>query len=67
MKIKDLLKFNPEAELELLGTDYLPIELTIYGWSSDDCDDSVDTRCNTKTVHLIPSGLEHKYSTEAES
>ena len=67
MKIKDLLQFNPEAELQLLSTDYLPIELTVYGWSSGDCDGSVDTRCNTTEVHLIPSGLEHKYSTEAEA
>lgn len=66
MKVKDLLSFNPEADITLLGTDYVPIELEIYGWSSGDCDDSVDTRCNTTDVSLIPSGLEHKYRPESE-
>ena len=65
MKIKDLLQFNPEAELRLLGTDYLPIDLSIYGWSSPDTNE--DTKGITTEVHLIPSGLEHKYSTEAEA
>lgn len=32
MKIKDLLSFNPEAELQLLGTNYIPADLSIYGW-----------------------------------
>ncbi len=65
MKIKDLLQFNPEAELQLLGMDYIPIELSIYGWSSPDTNE--DTKNITTEVHLIPSGLEHKYSTEAEA
>ena len=65
MKIKDLLQFNPEAELQLLGMDYIPIELSIYGWSSPDTNE--DTKSITTEVHLIPSGLEHKYSTEAEA
>jgi hypothetical protein len=67
MKVKDLMGFNPEAELQLLGTNYLPINLTIYGWASSDCDNSVNTRCNTTEVHLIPSELEHKFSTDAEA
>lgn len=47
MKIKDLLEFNPEAELEYLGDDYVPKPLKIYGWggaegvTKEDCD-SVD-------------------------
>lgn len=65
MKIKDLLQFNPEAELQLLGMNYIPIELSIYGWSSPDTDE--DTKGITTEVHLIPSGLGHKYSTEAEA
>ena len=50
MKIKDLLRFNPEAELRLLGTDYIPIDLSIYGWSSGDCDESIDTKVITNEV-----------------
>ena len=65
MKIKDLLQFNPEAELRLLGTDYLPIDLSIYGWSSDDTDE--DTKNITTEVLVIPTRLEKNYTTEAEA
>jgi len=65
MKIKDLLQFNPEAELRLLGTDYLPIDLSIYGWSSADTDE--DTKNITTEVLVIPTGLEKNYTTEAEA
>ena len=65
MKIKDLLQFNPEAELRLLGTDYLAIDLSIYGWSSDDTDE--DTKNITTEVLVIPTGLEKNYTTEAEA
>lgn len=65
MKIKDLLQFNPEAELRLLGTDYLPIDLLIYGWSSPDTDE--DTKNITTEVLVIPTGLEKNYTTEAEA
>ena len=65
MKIKDLLQFNPEAELRLLGTDYLPIDLTIYGWSSADTDE--DTKNITTEVLVIPTGLENKYKSEIEA
>lgn len=65
MKIKDLLQFNPEAELRLLGTDYLPIDLSIYGWSSSDTDE--DTKNITTEVLVIPTGLEKNYTPEAEA
>lgn len=67
MKIKDLMQFNPEAELRLLGTDYIPIDLTIYGWSSGDCDESIDTKVITNEVLVIPTGLDNKYTTDAEA
>lgn len=65
MKIKDLLQFNPEAELRLLGIDYIPIDLSIYGWSSPDTDE--DTKNSTIEVLVIPTGLENKYKTEIEA
>ena len=65
MKIKDLLEFNPEAELRLLGTDYLPIELSIYGWSSTDTNE--DTKNITTEVLVIPTGLEQRYLSGAEA
>lgn len=67
MKIKDLLQFNPEAELRLLGTDYIPIDLSIYGWSSGDCDESIDTKDITNEILVIPTGLENKYTIDAEA
>ena len=65
MKIKDLMKFNPEAELRLLGTDYLPIDLSIYGWSSTDTNE--DTKNITNEVLVIPTGLEKRYLDSAEA
>ena len=65
MKIKDLLEFNPEAELRLLGTDYLPIELSIYGWSSTDTNE--DTKNITTEVLVIPTGLEKRDLSGAEA
>lgn len=67
MKIKDLLRFNPEAELKLLGMDYIPIELSIYGWSSGDSDENTDTTKDTTEVLLIPTGLKNNYKAEAEA
>lgn len=38
MKVKDLLGFNPEAELCFLDADYVAKPLEIYGWGgADDC------------------------------
>jgi hypothetical protein len=65
MKIKDLLQFNPDAELRLLGTDYIPIDLSIYGWSSPDTNE--DTKNITTEVLVIPTGLENKYIPETQA
>ena len=66
MKVKDLLKFNPEADITLLGTNYIPIELEIYGWDSEDCSEDTDTKQLTKNICLIPQGLNNKYQPEFE-
>ena len=69
MKIKDLLRFNPEAELQLLGTDYVPVDLSIYGWGSGgDSDRNTDTDKDvTADVLLIPTELKDNYKVEAEA
>ena len=68
MKIKDLLHFNPEAELKLLGTDYVPVDLSIYGWGSgDDSDENTDTVKDVIDVLLIPTELKDNYKVEAEA
>ena len=67
MKIKDLLRFNPEAELQLLGTNYVPVDLSIYAWGSgDDSDGNTDTNKDTTDVLLIPTELKDHYKVEAE-
>lgn len=49
MKIKDLLKFNPEAEIEIIMPNYLPYEGKLdLGWShsgaeSDDSSEKTAT------------------------
>lgn len=67
MKVKDLLKFNPEADITLLGLDYSSIPLKIYGWSSNDCEESLDNQVDTNEIHLIAEGLDGKYKLNAEA
>lgn len=68
MKVKDLMGFNPEAEIALLGLDYTEISLDLYGWSTvGDCDCDTDTKTNTPCIHLIPKGLEDKFTPEHEA
>ena len=67
MKVKDLFKFNPEAEICLLGLDYTSIPLKIYGWSSNDCEESCDTKVDTNEIHLIAEGLDNNYKLNAEA
>lgn len=67
MKIKDLLRFNPEAELQLLGTNYVPVDLSIYAWGSGgDSDRNTDTAKDVTDVLLIPTELKDHYKVEAE-
>ena len=67
MKIKDLLRFNPEAELQLLGTNYMPVELSIYGWDCGDIDENTDSAKYAIDVLLIPTELKDNYKVEAEA
>ena len=68
MKIKDLLRFNPEAELQLLGTDYIPVDLSIDGWcSGSDSDENTDTAKYAINVLLIPTESKDNYKIEAEA
>lgn len=70
MKVKDLMVFNPEAEIALLGLDYTEISLDLYGWSTlGDCEynENIDTKITTPCVHLIPCGLDYKYKPESNA
>ena len=63
MKIKDLLRFNPEAELQLLGTNYVPADLSIYGWGyGSDSDENKDIAKDVTDVLLIPTELKDNYT-----
>ena len=42
MKVKDLLEFNPEAELCIIDDDYVAKPLAIYGCGGNDGDDKED-------------------------
>ncbi len=50
MKVKELMDFNPEAEIRLFDQDGSTYEINIYGWESSDCDSSVNTKVVTKEV-----------------
>ena len=70
MKVKDLMGFNPEAEIALLGLDYTEISLDLYGWSTVgdcDCNEDTNTKTTTPCIHLIPKGLENKFTPEHEA
>lgn len=42
MKVKDLLGFNPEAEIGFIDDDHVFKPLAIYGWGGNDSDDKED-------------------------
>lgn len=50
MKVKDLLGFNPEADLCIIGSDYVAKPLAIYGWGGNDGSDKED--CTDVTLKL---------------
>jgi len=61
MKIKDLLEFNPEAELEIIMPNCLPYEGKLdLGWSHGEGECS-DTRKETvKTVSIFLGNFSEK-------
>lgn len=50
MKVKDLLGFNPEAEIGFIDDDYVFKPLEIYGW--DGADDCNKNDCTDVTLKL---------------
>lgn len=55
MKIKDLLKFNPEAEIEIIMPNCLPFEGKLnLGWShgGDESDDSSEETATEVCIFL---------------
>lgn len=56
MKIKDLLEFNPEADIEIIMPNCLPFNGNLdLGWSHDE-GDSLDNRKETATEVCIILG-----------
>ena len=65
MKVKELMDFNPEAEIRLLGPDGSTYEINIYGWESPDCDSLVNTKLVTKEVLIELENYKHELEHEA--
>ena len=65
MKVKELMDFNPEADVRLLGPDGSAYEINIYGWESTDCDSSVNTKLVTKEVLIELENYKHELEHEA--
>ena len=54
MKIKDLLKFNPEAEIEIIMPNSLPYEGELdLGWSHRDCESEDNSEKTATEVCII--------------
>lgn len=65
MKVKELMDFNPEADIKLWGPDGSTYEINIYGWESLDCDSSVDTKVVTKEVLIELENYKHESEHES--
>ena len=53
MKIKDLVKFNPEAEIVIVTIDGTPIDKFTYGWSNDEGDSTNNSKEIAKEVCIF--------------
>ena len=53
MKIKDLAKFNPEAEIVIVAIDGTPIDKFTYGWSNDEGDSTNNSKETAKEVCIF--------------
>lgn len=65
MKVKELMDFNPEAEIRLFGQDGSTYEINIYGWESTDYDSSVNTKLVTKEVLIELENYKHEIEHDA--
>ena len=53
MKIKDLTKFNPEAEIVIVTIDGTSIDKFTYGWSNDEGDSTNNSKETAKEVCIF--------------
>ena len=53
MKIKDLAKFNPEAEIVIVTIDGNPINKLTYGWSNDEGESIDNSKETAKEVCIF--------------
>lgn len=54
MKIKDLLEFNPEADIEIIMPNCLPFEGKLtYGWSNGEGESSDNSKENAKEICIF--------------
>lgn len=58
MKIKDLMGFNPEAEIKVIMPDYLAFKGTLnYGWSNHEGDTNDTSKETASEVCIFLGGL----------
>lgn len=53
MKIKDLVGFNPEAEIVIVTIDGNPINKLTYGWSNDEGESIDNSKETAKEVCIF--------------
>lgn len=54
MKIKDLLDFNPEAEIKVIMSTGLPYEGELdWGWSCGEGESEDNTKSNVKEIDIF--------------
>ena len=57
MKIKDLVKFNPEAEIVIVTIDGTPIDKFTYGWQHDQGGFTDNSKETAKEVCIFLSDI----------
>lgn len=68
MKVKDLLEYNPNATISLVGLDYSLIDLEIMGFDKiESQNNDINKKMLTESIYIIPSGLKDKYIPKSES
>ena len=67
MKVKDLLDFNPEAEIKVIMPTGLPYDGKLdWGWEcDDDCESGVNTKLLTKEIDIFLGNFKEHIDNES--
>lgn len=68
MKVKDLLEYNKEANIYLIGLDYSMIDLDFLGFDkNEEVNDYEEKKKLSKNIYIIPAGLKDKYKSNKDN